>query len=125
MRRISKSTLIAVGATLACVAVPAFAQGQNIGDSANNLFNQFSGIANVLTGGSFLAGIGLGGAAALKFKAHSENPQQVPLKHPLGYAAAASLCIGLPAFLNMGAGTFFGGSQNNSLNAGTYQTIGQ
>jgi len=60
--------------------------------------------------GVFLLGIVTALGAALKFKAHGEDPRQTPLKICLIYAAAAAAMVGLPSLLGVGVGTLFGTS---------------
>lgn len=122
MRKNSTVTMMLLGMVLAMFAVPAFAQ-QDIGRAAINIFGQLSSIADVVTAGVFLAGLGIAAASAFKFKAHSENPQQVTLKVPLMYAFVAALCIGLPAYLNMSRSTIFEGEAGNSMDNAVYQNI--
>lgn len=117
--------MMLLGMLLSMFALPAFAQsgGQDIGGAADNVFTQLSSIADVITAGVFLAGLGIAAASAFKFKAHSENPQQVTLKVPLMYAFVAALCIGLPAYLNMSRSTIFEGEDGNSMDKGVYQSV--
>lgn len=122
MRKFSTVPLMLLALVLSMFAAPAFAQG-DIGEAASNVFGQFKDIANVITGGVFLAGLGVGAAAAFKFKAHSENPQQVTLKVPLLYAFVAALCIGLPAYLNMSRTSLFGQEQGNTMDQAVYDRI--
>ena len=122
MRKISKTNLMLLAVSLSMLAAPAFAA--TAGDMAEGVFQQLSSFADLFMGAIFLAGLGIGGAAAFKFKAHSENAQQVPLKVPLTYAAVAAICIGLPAFLMMGTSTLFGeDGARGSMEEGSYNQI--
>ena len=114
--------MMLLGMVLTMFAVPAFAQ-QDIGGAADNVFTQLTSVADVITAGVFLAGLGIAAASAFKFKAHSENPQQVTLKVPLMYAFVAALCIGLPAYLNLSRSTIFEGEAGNSMDNAVYQNI--
>ena len=115
--------IVLIALALLFAASPAFA-ASTAGDVAKNLFEQFRDFGDVITAGIFLAGLGIGGAAALKFKAHSENAQQVPLKIPMIYAIVAAICIGFVAFLQIGKDTMFGdGSEANSLDQSVYSKI--
>lgn len=122
MRKNSTVSMMLLGMVLAMFAVPAFAQ-QDIGGAAENIFGQLTSVADVITAGVFLAGLGIAAASAFKFKAHSENPQQVTLKVPLMYAFVAALCIGLPAYLNLSRSTIFEGEAGNSMDNAVYQNI--
>lgn len=124
MRKNSTVSMMLLGVLLSMFALPVFAQsGQDIGGAADNVFTQLSSLADVITAGVFLAGLGIAAASAFKFKAHSDNPQQVTLKVPLMYAFVAALCIGLPAYLNMSRSTIFEGEQGNSMDKGVYQNV--
>lgn len=124
MKKLSTTNLMLLAMVLAMFTAPAFAQ-QTFGDSAKGIFTQFKDFADVITAGVFLAGLAIGAAAAFKFKAHSENAQQVPLKIPLIYSLVAAICIGLPAFLNMGRNTIFEDGESNNMNEGVYDSIGR
>lgn len=115
MRKLSKVNLMLLSMVLSMIAAPAFAD--TAGSAARGVFDQLKDFADVITAGVFLAGLGTGAAAAFKFKAHSENAQQVPLKVPLMYSLVAALCIGLPAYLNMGRETIFGQGESNSMDS--------
>lgn len=121
MNKFSKTGLLLIGLVLSMVAAPAFAA--NAGQVANNVFTQMTSFADVIMAGVFLAGLGVGAGAAFKFKAHSENAQQVPLKVPMMYAIVAALLIGFPAYLKMSKASLFGGAEGNSMNSGTYTRI--
>lgn len=100
------------------IADPAFAQSKSAGDVAQNVQGQFKAFASVITGGVFLAGLGVAAAAAFKFKAHAENPQQTQLRIPLIYAAVAAICIGFASFVMMSGSTLFGNSMETNSTEG-------
>lgn len=104
------TSLLLLAFMLAMVASPAFAQqgGQNFGDVADNLSGQLGAFGKLALGAMFLAGIGVAAGAAFKFKAHSENAQQVPLKVPLFWTIVAAILIAIPTFLAVGQNTLFG-----------------
>lgn len=122
MRIFSKTKMMLVAMALSVFAAPAFAQ--DMGAAATNVFGQLTSVADVVTAVIFLAGLGVGAAAAFKFKAHSDNAQQVPLKVPMFYAIVAALLIGLPAFLSMGKSTIFGADgEVGGMDTGVYNKI--
>ena len=114
-----KNTLI--GAAYAVGALGLAAIGAMLGDYsamqaavdakgvADQVKGNFGAIADLMGGGAYLAGAGFGIQAALKFKAHNENPQQVKLSQPLTYAVVAGALLSLPTFLTTGADTMFNG----------------
>lgn len=110
-------------ALLLLVVMPA--QADTLGDLAENIQGQFGGITNAITGALMMIGIVIGGIAALKFKAHNENPQQVKIGTPLTLMLVAALLIGLPAYLNMTKETVLGsGAAGGSVDGSVYGQIG-
>ena len=121
--KMSKTVVMAAALALFAAASPAFATS-TAGDVAVNLLDQFSAFADLIIGGVFLAGLGVGAAAALKFKAHSENAQQVPLKVPMMYALVAALLIGFPAYLQISRSTVLGeDAEGSTIETGAYNNI--
>lgn len=121
MKKITKTQMLLMAIVLLTFASPAFA---NAGQVARTVFGQMTAFADVITAGVFLAGLGVGAAAALKFKAHSENAQQVPLKVPMVYAIVAALLIGFPAYLKMSKTSLFGAGPSNGMGSSVYNRIG-
>ena len=74
--------------------------GSTIGAAAS-ITQGFSAIADMISGLSFIAGLGLGLKAALSFKAHSETPHIVPISTPMTLAIMGGLMLGLPTFLKV------------------------
>jgi hypothetical protein len=113
------NTLSAIGFAIGAVAFGALGavfgdhglmMGVDAASVANNIRGNFASIADLLGGGSYLAGAAMGIQSALKFKAHNENPQQVKLSQPMTYAAVAGALLALPTFLTTGSDTMFGQS---------------
>jgi len=114
-----------VAAVAGAVAFTDVALARNAADVAKGIFTQLGSMADLVTGGMFLGGLGVGGMSALKFKEHNENPQQVKLSKPVTYAFVAAALIGLPTYLKTASSTLNGdGDSNNSLNSGVYSRIG-
>lgn len=114
-----------VAAVVGAVAFTDVALARNAADVAKGIFTQLGSMADLVTGGMFLGGLGVGGMSALKFKEHNENPQQVKLSKPVTYAFVAAALIGLPTYLKTASSTLNGdGDSNNSLNSGVYSRIG-
>lgn len=95
-------------------------------DVARNLNNQAQGAADLISSGSYLVGAGFGVQAALKFKEHNDNPQQVKLSKPLTYALVAGALLALPTFLSVAPDSAFGGGgQQNSIHGNVLGSQGQ
>jgi intracellular multiplication protein IcmD len=67
-----------------------------------------SNIAQLITAGAYVAGFGFGISAILKFKAHKDNPTQVPLSGSLALLFVAASLIFAPAVFQAAGGTLFG-----------------
>lgn len=75
---------------------------------ASNLALSFAPIAKLITGGSFLAGLGFAFAAILKFKAHRDNPTQIPVGTPIALILVAGALLYLPFLFGQVGVTLFG-----------------
>ncbi len=111
--KIISASLHGIGA-LALFAFGDSALAKDFGDIAANINGQFQGAADLISGGAYLGGAGMGVQSALKFKEHNENPNQTKLSKPLTYAAVAGALLGLPSFLSVGADSA-GLTEKNSL----------
>lgn len=118
-----KASLLSVMA-LGLLAMSATASAGTAGDMAKTFFDQLASFADVAMAVMFLSGLVIGGLAAFKFKAHSDNPQQNKITVPIVYAFVAAILIGLPAFLNMAKESTLGTGDANSMTSGTYTNVG-
>lgn len=106
------------------MAAPAMAQEETIGGVADRISGQLDEFANLLTGAMFLVGIGLGAMAALKFKAHNEDPRSTKITTPIVLAVVSACLIGLPAYLTYVSNSVVGDGASNSLDESVYGQIG-
>ena len=99
---------------------PALAQSNvGVGKVTSGLLPQMSGVADLLSSLSYLAGIGFGIKAALKLKEHNESKGQVPVSAPITMAIVAGLLIALPSLLSISSEAIFGtGNSKTGLNGG-------
>ncbi len=98
------------------------AQDITFGTVAENITDTFSNMGLMLTGLSYVAGLGFAIAAILKFKQHKDNPQQVPVGMPLGLLAVAAGFLFLPTLMGVTGETIFGKQKQTAGPGGT--TIG-
>lgn len=84
---------------------PAFAQ--DIGSMANQFIGSLADIARFITALSYVAGFGFAGAGILKFKAHKDNPTQIPLGTPVTLLFVGAALIFLPALISAFGTTAF------------------
>lgn len=87
-----------------------FAQTSPMGLSgiAGRLSGSFPEIAKLITGASFLAGLGFAFAAIMKFKAHRDNPTQIPIGTPIALILVAAALLYLPFLFGQVGFTLFG-----------------
>lgn len=104
-------------AKLALFAVPflytALAQAddqKNLGAIATTLTGSFAGVAKLITAGAYMAGIGFAMASMLKFKAHKDNPTQIPIGTPIALLFIGAALIFLPNIFGIAGQTIFGGT---------------
>jgi intracellular multiplication protein IcmD len=104
--------------------LPTLASAMTLGQVAINIFGNFGALADLVSGGSYLAGAGLGFQAAMKFKAHNDNPQQTKLSQPIVYALVAASLLSLPSFIGTFGESAYGDSATKtSLSNGTGQSF--
>ena len=94
------------------LAPPGLAAGPGAGVTTN--LSGLSNLAQLITAGSYVAGLGFGIAAIAKFKAHKDNPQQLVVPIALLFAAAALIFV--PSIFKAAGGTTFG-SETSVLGA--------
>jgi intracellular multiplication protein IcmD len=91
-------------------AANALAQN-TIGTVATNLTSTFGNLAQLITAVSYVAGMGFGMASILKFKAHKDNPQQIPIGTPIALLFVAAALLFLPSLFGIAGETVFGSSK--------------
>lgn len=109
----------------ACLGLIAFAGeaaaggADNLGDMAKNITDTFKQVGDLITGGSYLAGVGFSIAAIMKFKQHKDNPTQITVGTPIALVFIAAALLFLPTILQVAGGTMFGGSYETAGPGGT------
>ena len=82
---------------------------------ATNLQGSFKSLAKLITGASYLTGLGFAVAAILKFKAHKDNPTQIPVGTPIALLFIAVAFLFLPAIFKAAGTTIFGSGASGSI----------
>lgn len=85
-----------------------YADTLTIGTVAENVTSTFDRMAELITAGSYIAGLGFAIGAILKFKAHKDNPTQIPVGTPVALMFVAAALIFLPSMFEVAGGTLFG-----------------
>jgi intracellular multiplication protein IcmD len=102
---------------LVLCASMAFAETKDVGGVAKNVFEALKPVGKLLVYGSYIAGIGFAIAAMLKFKAHKDNPTQVPLGTPIAFLFIAGGLMFLPGVMTTAGGTLFGSDAQSAAEA--------
>ena len=102
---------------LAFYASDVYAQGAtDLGAVADNMTKTFGKLAQLITAISYIAGMGFGLAAILKFKAHKDNPTQIPIGTPIALLFVAAALLFLPTLFGVAGVTIFGsGAQKGGV----------
>jgi intracellular multiplication protein IcmD len=77
------------------------------GSEVATQIGSLSSLAKLITAGSYVAGFGFALGAIMKFKAHKDNPTQVPVGTPIALIFIAAALIFIPAILSSSGATIF------------------
>lgn len=94
----------------------ALASGQNLGGIADNIRSSLDMVVKLIGAVSYVAGVAFALMGMLKFKAHKDNPTQVPLSQPFVLLAISAGLIYLPSLISTGGATVFGAHAVSSAN---------
>jgi len=94
------------------IAPDAYAASQaDLGSVATNVLSSMAGLAKLITATSYISGMGFAIGAVLKFKAHKDNPTQIPVGTPVALIFIAAALIFLPTIFGIAGQTLFGSSR--------------
>ncbi len=125
-----KKALILVGGAVFCFCfgadVLAAASGAaaagggavGIGSVAGTVKSNLRGIATLITAASYVAGMGFGVGAIVKFKAHKDNPTQVAISVPIAMLFIAAALLFIPSVFKTTGATLFGSSGTQATISG-------
>ncbi|PJD96256.1 MAG: type IV secretion protein IcmD [Legionella sp.] len=82
--------------------------GETIGTMASSITSTFAQIGNMITGGSYIAGLAFSLGAIMKFKQHKDNPTQIPIGTPIALVFIGAALLFLPSILDVAGNTMFG-----------------
>lgn len=77
---------------------------------ASNVSGSIAGIVKLMVLVSYLAGVGFAMGGILQFKAHKDNPTQVPISKPVVLLCLAGFLLFLPSVMQTAGQTLFGAS---------------
>ena len=86
------------------------ADSQALVDIVGRVEGNVLSIARLLILISYVAGVGFAMAGVLQFKAHKDNPTQVPLSKPMVLICVAGALLFLPSLMSTAGKSIFGGT---------------
>ncbi len=101
------------------LAFAADSSDDNLGKVASTITSSFGQLAKLITAGAYMAGIGFCMASMLKFKAHKDNPTQIPIGTPVALLFIGAALIFLPNIFRIAGYTIFGGTSGAGGVSGT------
>lgn len=123
IRNLIKPVLLVVTSLGLCfIATAVFADAPSTGgisDVANTVTSNLDGVAKLITACSYVAGLGFAVGAILKFKAHKDNPQQIPVGTPIALVFIAAALLFLPSLMKSAGSTLFSGGGKTASVKGT------
>ena len=100
--------LLAIGCLVTGTAALAAISG--VGSVAAQVTSNVANIARLITAASYVAGMAFAVGAIVKFKAHKDNPTQIPIGTPIAYLFVGAALLFAPSVFKVGGGTLFGSS---------------
>lgn len=97
------ATLIAITGATCALAV----SGAGVGGVAAQVTTNLGNIARLITAASYVAGMAFAVGAIVKFKAHKDNPTQIPIGQPIALLFIGAALIFIPSVFKVAGGTLF------------------
>lgn len=86
------------------------AQISGLGSVAAQVTSNVGNIARLVTAASYVAGMAFAVGAIVKFKAHKDNPTQIPIGTPIALLFVGAALIFIPTVFKVSGQTLFGTS---------------
>lgn len=106
MKKVILGLLALVCMTIGTAALALSGVGSVSAQVTSNLGN----IAKLITAASYVAGMAFAVGAIVKFKAHKDNPTQIPIGTPIALLFVGAALIFVPTVFKVSGSTLFGGS---------------
>ena len=90
----------------------------SIGSIAKSVTHSMGGMAKLITAAAYVGGFGFAVASILKFKAHKDNPTQIPVGTPIALLFVAAALIFLPEIFGSAGKTVFNSTTGTGGTAG-------
>jgi hypothetical protein len=84
------------------------AKTKTLGQVASQIIDSFSDVAKFITASFYLLGTGFIGSAIFKFRAHKDNPTQIPVGTPIALTFIGAAFLYTPSLFGTAGMTMFG-----------------
>lgn len=105
-----KLCLVLLAITAVITGSVALAAVSGVGSVAAQVTSNIANIARLITAASYVAGMAFVVGAIVKFKAHKDNPTQIPIGTPIALLFVGAALIFAPTVFRVSGGTLFGSS---------------
>lgn len=102
--------LAALAVTCFVVGTAALAAVSGVGSVAATVTSNLANVAKLITAASYVAGMAFAVGAVVKFKAHKDNPTQIPIGTPIALLFVGAALIFIPTVFRVSGATLFGAS---------------
>lgn len=103
-------TLILLALGCFMTGTVALAAISGVGSVAAQVTTNIGDIARLITAASYVAGMAFAVGAVVKFKAHKDNPTQIPIGTPIALLFVGAALIFIPTVFKVSGKTLFAGS---------------
>jgi len=117
MKKVVIGLLALAGVVVSATAFAA-ASGSGMGQVAAQVTSNLAAVAKLITAGAYVAGLALVVGAIVKFKAHKDNPTQIPIGTPIALLFVGIALLFSPTVFTKGGQTMFGGSGTVAMTSG-------
>src|SRR3990167_4685119 len=103
-------TLVLLALSCMVVGTASLAAVSGIGSVAATATSNLAAVARLITAASYAAGMAFAVGAIVKFKAHKDNPTQIPIGTPIALLFVGAALIFAPTVFKVSGQTLFGAS---------------
>ncbi len=114
-----KTSTLILAVVVAVAGTAALAASGNAATVADTLTNQMKSFAKLITAASYVAGMAFAVGAVVKFKAHKDNPTQIPIGTPIALLFVGAALIFIPSVFGTMGGTLWGSGGEKGGASGT------
>jgi len=107
MKKVILALLTIICVTWGTVALAALS---GVGSVAAQVTSNIANIAKLITAASYVAGFAFAVGGIVKFKAHKDNPTQIPIGTPIALLFVGAALIFIPTVFKVSGATLFGTS---------------